>query len=509
MNTSLLRLFCRPEILTSIALLLVNDHILKVLAPSWLTGKISDFAGLFFFPYLLAMVLRPVFKENKRALFVAFTITGLSFTLLKTVPWINAEISSAFIQLTGKQPNLVLDPTDLLALLVLWPSWRLSTKARSNTRAQIGSRRIQYTIILLASVSAIASMPCGYDNEMRLTRVLVLDGNLYAGYPNTSEKFRVIKFSPKTAWSTVHHPQPEIEEALKITPPKLPYITCDPGRKNICYRIDGTMRIDESLDGGSTWKTGWELQPGREEVIRRLANLSCNKTPQLGFFDLAIYQTPDDLSIVIAITPNEGALMRYGDEPWKRRYVDKFSVTKEIPDDLEEAIVALHIEAPYIAIGVYASYLLLSVLAWIKSPRNSKGKKRFPAWSLHPALAAISLPLVIWFSTIFKSLYSDSLLDKFVTWVSFLGLAVFFLILLTISLISKDTRSRTRWYAFLAIACVFIIPSGTFLLWLYGIIHKHETAVLISILLTAPIYLMLFNQTIKSFHPPSTIPTER
>ena len=43
----------QPLTLASVALLLLNDHILKWLIPSWLTGKLSDFAGLFFFPYLV------------------------------------------------------------------------------------------------------------------------------------------------------------------------------------------------------------------------------------------------------------------------------------------------------------------------------------------------------------------------------------------------------------------------------------------------------------------------
>ena len=42
-----------PLTLLSIAILLLNDHVLKVVSPSWLTGKLSDFAGLFFFPIIV------------------------------------------------------------------------------------------------------------------------------------------------------------------------------------------------------------------------------------------------------------------------------------------------------------------------------------------------------------------------------------------------------------------------------------------------------------------------
>jgi len=53
-----LRCLRHPATLISISLLLFNDHVLKIAAPSPLTGKLSDFAGLFFFPFLLAAAPR-------------------------------------------------------------------------------------------------------------------------------------------------------------------------------------------------------------------------------------------------------------------------------------------------------------------------------------------------------------------------------------------------------------------------------------------------------------------
>jgi hypothetical protein len=49
---ALLRAFRSPLVMASIVVLLVNDHLLKAAAPSWVTGKLSDFAGLFFFPFV-------------------------------------------------------------------------------------------------------------------------------------------------------------------------------------------------------------------------------------------------------------------------------------------------------------------------------------------------------------------------------------------------------------------------------------------------------------------------
>ncbi|MBN2007155.1 MAG: hypothetical protein JXA21_27640, partial [Anaerolineae bacterium] len=51
-----LRGLTHPLCWLAVGLLLLNDHVLKRAAPSALTGKLSDFAGLFFFPFLAAAV---------------------------------------------------------------------------------------------------------------------------------------------------------------------------------------------------------------------------------------------------------------------------------------------------------------------------------------------------------------------------------------------------------------------------------------------------------------------
>ena len=44
-------------VLASIAVLVMNDHVLKGWMPGWLTGHLSDFAGLVFFPLLLQSLI--------------------------------------------------------------------------------------------------------------------------------------------------------------------------------------------------------------------------------------------------------------------------------------------------------------------------------------------------------------------------------------------------------------------------------------------------------------------
>ena len=65
-----------PWTIASIVVLFINDQYLKYAYTSWLTGKLSDFAGLIFFPILF----EPLVKSRKWSVI----ITGIGFALVQT-----------------------------------------------------------------------------------------------------------------------------------------------------------------------------------------------------------------------------------------------------------------------------------------------------------------------------------------------------------------------------------------------------------------------------------------
>ncbi len=76
-----------PVAVASIALLVLNDHVLKDLTPGLLTGKLSDVAGMIFFPLLLQglvelAVRREPFQPSRRVLVGAAVLTGLVFSAI-------------------------------------------------------------------------------------------------------------------------------------------------------------------------------------------------------------------------------------------------------------------------------------------------------------------------------------------------------------------------------------------------------------------------------------------
>lgn len=75
-----------PVVLVSLALLLVNDHVLKGVGPPVVTGKLSDFAGLAFFPVLLFSLVELVTRRAPaaRSVIIGCVIaTVVVFTLAK------------------------------------------------------------------------------------------------------------------------------------------------------------------------------------------------------------------------------------------------------------------------------------------------------------------------------------------------------------------------------------------------------------------------------------------
>jgi hypothetical protein len=112
----------RPIPLAALVVLGVNDHLLKGSGwvPGWLTGKLSDVAGMIFFPLLLTSMaatilwllrLRVDYSLRPWKLALAVAATGLVFAASKLVPGV------------ARLMNSVLDPTDLLALPGLAVAW--------------------------------------------------------------------------------------------------------------------------------------------------------------------------------------------------------------------------------------------------------------------------------------------------------------------------------------------------------------------------------------------------
>lgn len=119
MKTSLMS---RVLPLLAVALLAVNDHLLKQCFPGFLTGKLSDFAGLFFFPLFLTDAMGLVRKTSRVTLVGACVATAVVFALVKTtalghsVYCIGLGALQAPVRGSFHRVRMTMDATDLVAL---------------------------------------------------------------------------------------------------------------------------------------------------------------------------------------------------------------------------------------------------------------------------------------------------------------------------------------------------------------------------------------------------------
>ncbi|AKT43510.1 uncharacterized protein CMC5_077420 [Chondromyces crocatus] len=151
------RALLHPLWLLSLALLVVNDHILKGsgLLPGWFTGKLSDFAGLIVAPALLAAMLR---LSSTRALVAAHVATGVVFAAIN----LSVPIAAAVEALTALTPfpwRITVDAEDLIALPALLVAWRVLVPAMRET---IEERPAMHRALTVAG--GMACMATSYGN---------------------------------------------------------------------------------------------------------------------------------------------------------------------------------------------------------------------------------------------------------------------------------------------------------------------------------------------------------
>lgn len=124
-------------------LLIINDHILKQIFDNWLTGKLSDFAGLFIFPIFFSAFI-PKFRKH------IYWITAVGFI------WWKSPLADGFISFWNSTQlfniSRVIDVTDLLALVILPVSFYYLTlfKGKKITLSPV-------PLIVLSSIAFIAT----------------------------------------------------------------------------------------------------------------------------------------------------------------------------------------------------------------------------------------------------------------------------------------------------------------------------------------------------------------
>ncbi len=428
MNTfrTALKALSHPLSLFSIIILLVNDHILKVVVPSPLTGKLSDFAGLFFFPFLLAGLLEWVGERlgftPRRMAGLAFWITVVWFAGIKTTPWLNALTADFAELLLGHPTFIVLDPTDLISLIVIPFSWALWRRMEQEKNV-ISWKTIQVFAFGLALLSAVASISC--PPELTVQRVVAFENTFYVHLEHFDPAFFSSSDYGKS-WQRIDEVPPFVTESIQQTKP-FPIQECVPGKSQLCYRITGDTKIEFSNNGGETWKTVWRAPTWRTDYYNRLLNfpLSCElHLPDFIPVDLTILSLKNGEYFLVAALGNQGLVTYQPSMGWSQLAVME---ADPHPSSVQwDELITLPVVIPvetilWIVIGFLTPHSLLSKWKSFGQSDLQKTKKNKLAFSflIWPFILLLIWHLVSDFAELELEVYPPYLI--FILLVVFLG----------------------------------------------------------------------------------------
>lgn len=125
-----------PLPLAAVALLALNDHVLKRRWPGLVTGKLSDLAGCFVLPLFVSAVLAVATRWPPRLrLGLGVAATVVFFSALKLSPVTADAVSGALHLVWGPfglpRGRIVADPTDLVALPLAAAAWVHGVRAHA------------------------------------------------------------------------------------------------------------------------------------------------------------------------------------------------------------------------------------------------------------------------------------------------------------------------------------------------------------------------------------------
>jgi hypothetical protein len=289
-----------PVTVLALAVLIVNDHVLKAAHPGWVTGKLSDAAGLVLAPALLGLVL-------PRA--VAVALVGAGFTLAKATET-GAGVASAAWGLVSGPSGIRADPTDLLALPFLGLAWWACSRAHRRPAAGRWERAVRVGVLLPLALIGVAatSAPAQYE-------ALVVASTPQALYLGTGKNDSVYSWATGTdghTWTTVDsadEPSPEPAGTAKA---------CSAATPRLCYRIvPGRIGVRGSTDAGTTWSDSWGITEKQRAYLAGEYYDVDDPDRELVSRTLAVRDVPGG-HIVLVANGRDGFARRDVDGTWQR-----------------------------------------------------------------------------------------------------------------------------------------------------------------------------------------------
>jgi hypothetical protein len=245
-----------------VAVLLINDHLLRRVWPSWWTGKIGDFAWLYFAPFVaaavLAWIIPPKWKAQEKLVgLLSFGLIGGVFILANTIPEFHRWVSAGLESLLPIPYVIHRDPTDLMALISLWFGWRAwslrELPQRSFSTAGLVSLLAAAFLTLANGMPAPDHQNFGIDCLRIENEILLAHATPIHFYARHDTNFA--STNGGLTWTEVDD-DPDFECGIFDGA-----LLVDPTNEQIHYRVTADTKIERSTDGGNTWPESLNLEP--------------------------------------------------------------------------------------------------------------------------------------------------------------------------------------------------------------------------------------------------------
>ncbi|MEZ5411801.1 MAG: hypothetical protein R2761_27455 [Acidimicrobiales bacterium] len=236
-----------PAVVGAVALLALNDHVLKPRWPGLITGKLSDVAGLFVVAVMSAVIVGPQHRQRST---IALAAAGVAFAALKLLPGV-AELVSPVLGGTT-----IADPTDLVALAVLPLAHRLVRSQRTDRLG--GAQVLAATLAVTAGTLSVTATSC-LEAEGVTGFALVPDGVVAGVGESGGPATEYFSADSGRTWDIYDPP------VARVGPPLVqPTQICLNDAR--CYRVAGNNRVEEQ-DTDGAWRTAFTFT---DEQIRRM-----------------------------------------------------------------------------------------------------------------------------------------------------------------------------------------------------------------------------------------------
>jgi hypothetical protein len=345
----------QPASLVAMGMLLLNDQFLRRIYPSWLTGKLSDFAWLLFFPFVIAAILawllpkRMPHREQLTGL-LGIGLIGAIFTLGKVFPVVNQAVLDFFSSLINIHLTILVDPTDLIALPMLWFAWRIWLKADPALEIRHARGWAALPLAALLTLGNSAAPNLGViclqaENNALYASAIYRDGVFISQDSGLSWQL-----SEKNNTCSLGEDPTHQQELLTTSGTR--------------YRFTSGENIELSTDNGQSWQVAYTILPYSEaqKVLfeKQVSGFSTINYPG----PLAAIEDPQSGNIVFAMGV-EGVLVHSGDT-WKWIAV---GTNRKLPPESAENLFTLLNQRLILAVGA-GLLVIMTASAYLKRGRG-------------------------------------------------------------------------------------------------------------------------------------------